>query len=552
MKLFSRKSTLPQVETLSEDLSVVIETIEAKATVASRNQILQGESFEKGFSGKKISHATPVSVLGSVDTIDGKKYRDRSSNGQYRNLNDTLNVYSKKSVVNAIITLRANQVATYGLPARYTNDGIGYEVALKDRDREPTEEELDEIKAIEEFLHYTSTDRSTGINFRTWLKQTVRDTLTYDQANTELVYERDSRTKLKSFYAVDAGTVYYVVDKDNNLPSGRTEFKYVQKIGNEKGVFFKEGELTFDVMNPRTDLSAFRYGLPPLEVVLNQVAYHMTTESFNDKYFSQGGTTSGLLLINPGETASQQAMEDFRRDWQNRFQGENGAFKTPVVSAQDAKFVAMNASQKDMAFEQWVSYLINIISSNFGVDPAEIGFPNKGGAAGNKSNSLQEASKSELAQLSKDKGLSPLLDFISDVVNDNVVSRFGEGKYQFRFRGNEIAREIQLLNKYALEVTNVSPLNEVRAEMGKDPIDGGDALLNQHFINRIGQIQAQANADRTFEYQKKQDMKAEKLAKQQANVSPDAPADDAPGDAVDVMQNGQPKESQSSKQRNKD
>jgi len=62
MKLFSRKSALPQVETLSEDLSVVIETIEAKAAVASRNQILQGESFEKGFSGKKISHATPVSV----------------------------------------------------------------------------------------------------------------------------------------------------------------------------------------------------------------------------------------------------------------------------------------------------------------------------------------------------------------------------------------------------------------------------------------------------------------------------------------------------------
>lgn len=547
MRLFKRNKGLPKVESLSEDLSVMIDTIESNAAVASHNQQIQGEDFKKGFSGKKISHATPVSVIGTVDTIENKKYRTRNTGGQFRNLNDTLNVYSKKSIINAIITLRANQAATYGTPARYTDDGIGYEVSLRDKDAKPTEAEMDEIKAIEEFLHYTSIDRSTGINFRTWLKQTVRDTLTYDQANTELVYERDSRTKLKSFYAVDAGTVYYVVDKDNNLPSGKTEFKYVQKIGNERGVFFKEGELTFDVMNPRTDLSAFRYGLSPLEIVLNQVAYHVTTESFNDKYFSQGGTTSGLLLINPGESMTQQVMEDFRRDWQNRFQGENGAFKTPVVSAQDAKFVSMNATQKDMAFEQWVTYLINIISSNFGVDPAEIGFPNKGGAAGNKSNSLQESSKSELSQLSKDKGLSPILDFLEDIVNDNIVSRFGDGKYQFRFKGNEISREIQLLNKYALEVTNTSPLNEVRAEMGKEPIPGGDALLNQHHVNRLGQIQAQENADRAFKYQKEQDKKQEKAA---AQVSDSVPKEPDTTD-TEVMQNGQPKSSQSSKQRNK-
>lgn len=553
--IFKRK-TLQVVDKLSEDLSVEIETKEREA-VPSRNQYEQGGDFSKGFSGKKVSYATPINFLGAVDMVDGKYYQERTSNGQYRSLNKTLNIYSKKSIVNAIITLRANQVATYGVPARYSDDGIGFEISLKDRDMKPTEEQLEEIKNIEEFLHYTSVDHSTGINFRTWLKQTVRDVLVYDQANTELVYERNSRTRLKSFYAVDAGTIYYVVDRDSHVPTGKTSAKYLQKIGDNRAVYFKDGELTFDVMNPRTDITAFRYGLSSLEVVLNQVSYHTLTEEFNNKYFTQGGTTNGLLLINPGENnaMTQQTMEDFRRDWGARFMGSNGAFKTPVVSAQDAKFVNMNQSQKDMEFEKWINYLINIISSNFGVDPAEIGFPNRGGATGAKGNSLQESSKSELSQLSKDKGLSPLLDFIEDIINDNIVSRFGEGQYLFRFKGNELAREIQQLNKSVLEVSNTSTVDEVREDLGLDPLpDGkGQVILNQHWVNYSGQLQAQKNADRAFNYAKQQDKLNRAEAKENSSEQPSEPQNNGDASPVDneVMQNGQPRSSQSSKQRNK-
>lgn len=549
MGLFNFKKnrgTIASIIPVDENLSKAIEEKELQA-IASHNET--DNTFEKGFSNKKISYATPVTLIGSVDTVAGKTYREKGGSSRYRNLNDILNMYSKRSVINPIITLRANQVATYGTPSRYSDDGVGFEVRLKDKDKKPKKEELEEIKNIEEFLHYTSNDRSTNTNFRTWLKQTVRDILVYDQANTELVYERNSRTKLRSFYAVDAGTVYYVVDKETGMPiTNKTSDKYVQKIGDERAVFFKEDELTFDVMNPRTDLSAFHYGLSPLEVTLNQVAYHTTTEEFNNLYFTQGGTTNGLLLINPGEGMTQQTMDDFRREWTNRFQGANGAWTIPAVAAQDAKFVAMNQSQKDMEFEKWINYLINIITSNFGVDPAEIGFPNRGGATGAKGNSLQESSKSELSQLSKDKGLSPLLDFIEDIVNDNIVSRFNDGKYIFKFKGNELAREIQLLQKYQLEVTTTSPLNEVRKDIGKDPVIGGDSLLNQHYINRLAQIQAQENFEKNFKYQEKQD----KLKQKQADsANAQVPSEDNLGQETEVMQNGQPKATQSEKQRNK-
>lgn len=552
--IFIKKhKALPIVEKLDDNLAVKIESKEKEA-IASYNQLNQGSDFKKGFSGKKISYATPISILGAVDMVGNKFYQSKNSQGNYRDLNQLLSAYSKKSVVNSIINLRANQVAAFGTPSRYTLDGVGFEVVLKEKENKPNPTQTKEIKNIEEFLHYTSEDRSTGINFRTWLKQTVRDVLTYDQANTELVYKRNSRTQLMSFYAVDAGSVYYVVDANGNRPTGKTEDKYIQKIGDDKAVYYKEGELTFDVMNPRTDIYAYQYGLSPLEVVLNQVSYHSMTEEFNNKYFTQGGTTNGLLLINPGENnpMTQQAMEDFRRDWSARFMGANGAWKTPVVNAQDAKFINMNQSSKDMEFEKWINYLINIITSNFGVDPAEIGFPNRGGATGSKGNSLQESSKSELSELSKDKGLSPLLDFIEDLVNDNIVSKFGEGEYLFRFTGNELQHEIQMLNKVVTEVTNTSYLDEGRALLGKDPLPDkkGEVILNQHWVNYSGQLQSQKNADRAFNYQKAQDKKADKKEENANPANSEVPADVQQTDNS-IMQNGQPRETQSSKQRNK-
>lgn len=552
--IFLKKhKALPIVEKLDDTLAVKIESKEKEA-IASYNQLNQGSDFKKGFSGKKISYATPISILGAVDMVGSKFYQSKNAQGNYRDLNQLLNAYSKKSVVNSIITLRSNQVAAFGTPSRYTLDGVGFEIVLKNKEDKPTPNQLKDIKNIEEFLHYTSTDKSTGINFRTWLKQTVRDVLTYDQANTELVYKRNSRTQLMSFYAVDAGSIYYVVDANGNRPTGKTDDKYIQKIGDDKAVYYKEGELTFDVMNPRTDIYAYQYGLSPLEVVLNQVSYHSMTEEFNNKYFTQGGTTNGLLLINPGENnpMTQQAMEDFRRDWSARFMGANGAWKTPVVNAQDAKFINMNQSSKDMEFEKWINYLINIITSNFGVDPAEIGFPNRGGATGSKGNSLQESSKSELSQLSKDKGLSPLLDFIEDIVNDNIVSKFSEGEYLFRFTGNELQHEIQMLNKVVTEVTNTSYLDEGRALLGKDPLpDGkGEVVLNQHWVNYSGQLQSQKNADRAFNYQKLQDKRAAEKEQKIADTADDVTAEQDPQENS-IMQNGQPRSSQSSKQRNK-
>ena len=257
-------------------------------------------------------------------------------------------------------------------------------------------------------------------------------------------------------------------------------------------------------MNPRTDIYSYRYGLSPLEVSLSEVGYHDMTEDFNAKYFSQGGTTMGVLQIKTGSGTTAASLEDFRRDFTNFFGGVNGAWRIPVIAAEDVKYINMNQSSRDMQFESWLAYLINAIASNFQIDAQEVGFQTKG-IFGKSGNSLQEASRKESVELSQNKGLKPLMDFIEDIINFNILNKFYDGKFILRFKGDDLGRRQQELAIIKDELSTYRGLNEIRQENGLAPIallEGNDLPLNPVLIQRLGQIQAQANADRDFEFNK--------------------------------------------------
>lgn len=157
--------------------------------------------------------------------------------------------------------------------------------------------------------------------------------------------------------------------------------------------------------------------------------------------------------------------------------------------ADDIKFVNMTPTANDMQFEKWLNYLINIISALYGIDPAEIGFPNRGGATGSRGGStLNEADPSKKQQQSQNKGLQPLLKFIEDLVNRHIVSEYGD-KYTFQFVGGDTKSATDKLNILKLETQIFKTVNEAREEQGKKPIEGGDIILDASFLQGTAQLQ---------------------------------------------------------------
>lgn len=169
------------------------------------------------------------------------------------------------------------------------------------------------------------------------------------------------------------------------------------------------------------------------------------------------------------------------------FSGINGAWKIPVITAEDVKFVNMTQSSKDMEFEKWLNYLINVICSIYSIDPAEINFPNRGGATGHSGNTLNESSTKEKTRDSKDKGLEPLLKFIEDAVNKYIVSQFGD-KYVFNFVGGDAKTEAEIISILESKAKIGLTINDVRKELGYPEIEGGDVTLAGVHVQRLGQL----------------------------------------------------------------
>lgn len=456
--------------------------VDDELSVAIRK--LESDQIKKSKQFKSKAYEEPF--LGNFSM--NPDYKEAPSSRGNFNLLETLKAWSKKNIIlNAIMNTRVNQVSLFCTPARYSDKGVGYEVRLKDPSATPSSHEINRIKEIEDFLEHTGKDKDdfTRDNLRTFVKKITRDRLTYDKINFELIY--DNEGKLNWFKAVDASTIFVGVDDEGKEPKNKKDKRYVQLLDRQIVAEFTPKEMAWEVHNPRTDVTVGRYGYPELEIAMNHLQYHENTEVFNARYFSQGGTTRGLLHIKTGQEQSQQALQSFRREWTSMFSGVNGAWKIPVVTAEDIKFVNMTQSSKDMEFEKWLNYLINVICSVFSIDPSEINFPNRGGATGNSGNTLNEGSSEERYRNSKDKGLEPLLKFIEDAINKYIVSQFGD-KYVFNFVGGDTQTEAEIIEMLKKKAEIGLTINDIREELGYPPVEGGDVVLAGVHVQRLGQL----------------------------------------------------------------
>lgn len=484
----SGQEEIQKTTQVDDDFSIAVRQIEQDALEKSQRK------------GSAKAYEEPL-VGGSFSM--NPEYKEAPSTSGTHNLLEVLKLWSRKNIIlNAIINTRVNQVSLFCTPARFSDRGIGYEVRLKDPLETPSTHDKKRMKEIEDFLEHTGVDKKdfTRDTFRTFVKKIIRDRLTYDKINFELIYNKVTG-KLESFKAVDASTIYVAVDDKGRERKGKNAYKYVQILDRQKVAEFKANEMAWEVHNPRTDITVGRYGYPELEIALNHLQYHENTEVFNARFFAQGGTTRGLLHIKTGQEQSHQALSNFRREWTSMFSGINGAWKIPVITAEDVNFVNMTQSSKDMEFEKWLNYLINVICSIFSIDPSEINFPNRGGATGHSGNTLNESSTAEKHRSSKDKGLEPLLKFIEDAVNKYIVSQFGE-KYVFNFVGGDSKTEAEIIDILKAKAAIGLTINDVRAELGYPETPGGDVTLAGVHVQRLGQLLQ----ERQIEHQRQMEM----------------------------------------------
>ena len=462
---------------------------------SSQPKLYKSSSYEPTLNNMDLVKSIPASEMKAyyenpIRMAESTNYKDKPSSLSY---NILYQMSMKDSVVAAVINTRINQVSMFTQPARFSTDGIGYKIRLRDPLAIPTAEQTEVMNSIELFLENCGykNDNSTD-DFNDFIKKIVRDSLTYDQACFEIVPDRKGRPA--QILAVDAATIRAASeDYEPNsswatrTPKKNEEVKWVQVVDGSIVSWFTANELAFGVRNPRTNINLQPYGFSELEQLIQQITSHLYSEEYNSKFFSQGGTTKGIINIksDPNGIGNKEQLESFKRQWRAQVNGMTGAWKTPVLQVpQGIEYINVSQSNRDMEFSQWVNYLINIVCAVYQIDPAEVNFANNGGAAAQSS--VFESSQEQKLKNSKDKGLKPLLRFIETLMNKYVVSRFSQ-EYVFVFTGLDEKSEEEKAELDSKQVKTWRTVNEIRKERGEKPLENGDIILDPSYLSYIQQ-----------------------------------------------------------------
>ena len=412
----------------------------------------------------------------------------------------------------AIIQNRLDTILRFSRPQMKKFD-MGFRVVKRDESEEYTLEEKKEIENIQAFIYYCgrldNTPDDDKMLFGEFLKMIVRDALTFGNIAVEKILTR--KGALHRFRPVPAESVYHINERaskkqveehvksisnmlkpvSDNDPKSHYKvnehdldyYKWVQvSFDNRPIAVFGDEDMIFRLFNPQNFSDGNGYCYSPLEMAVMNITHHMNTENYNSNFFTHGQAAKGILHLKG--TVTQSQMTAFRRQFYNLINGSQNAWRTPIIAGlDDVQWVPMAGGSKDMEYLNYNMHLMRSICTQFQIDPMELGLDIlvTGGRA--SANPMGHAAKIEF---SREKGLYPILTFLEDVINRDILPAIDKEyaiKYKFQFEGytdDTPQTEIALLQA---EMTVNKSMNDLlisaRKETIKHPV--GDLPMNQAF-----------------------------------------------------------------------
>jgi len=409
--------------------------------------------------------------------IEQLGYKDRPSMITYGTLRAMV---WKMPIVQAIVQTRLNQMAAFCTP-EHDPYKMGFRLALRDMEKEPTKVEMKWITDMESILMRTGvTDNIRGRDgFEDFVRKVMYDSLILDQMTFEIVPNK--KGKPAEWYAVDASTIRLADTATTHMNEDlKKEIRYVQIYDGMIISEYTQDELCFGVRNPRTDLRLFGYGVSELEMLIPIITSLLYSFQYNQNFFTQGSAAKGIL--NFKGTIPERQLQQFRRQWYSQISSVANSWRTPITNSEDLQWINMQQSARDMEFSAWMDFLIKVTCSCFTIDPVEVNF--QYGNSGQKA-SLVEASNKEKITESKERGLRPLMSFFTRLMNKHIIWPINED-FEFQFVGLDSTTRSETADLATKQVKSYKTVDEVRA--GEDlpalPDGQGEIILDPVWMQK--------------------------------------------------------------------
>lgn len=489
-------SKSPDLSAISEEKAIlqIKESLALQKAFASddANAIFKAQKYIKNLEAHQKSNAKTI-LIDPNDISSSMGYKNKGYDLSY----DVLRGMARTHIIKSIIETRKEQVSSFCQPQsdKYSTGFViqkrqGY--FLQKKKKKLTKQEEQRIEELTEFLiSCGSTDNFWHADtFDVFIKKILNDSLIFDQATFEVVYDRSGVPC--EFFATDAAT-HRIADTYSQDDLGRNPQRstaidkskqikgyspfYVQVIDGRIVNEYYPWELGFGIRNPSTDINQNGYGRSELEDMIQTVTAILNSDFYNANFFKVGSAPKGILKYTGN--INENTVSEFRSQWMTQVAGVTNMHKIPIVNADKLDFINMQQSNRDMEFSKYQEFLIKISCALYKMDPSEIGFPMSGSS---DAKPMFEGNNEAKLQYSKDKGLKPLLKQIERWINKYIIWQI-DPDYEFRFVGidEEHTYEEELDNAIK-RLENFQTPNEIREEYNLEPIEGGDTLVNAGFL----------------------------------------------------------------------
>lgn len=496
-------------------------TSDLGAGVIPLNKVEKEDAIQKAFERRLVRRAALVDPnINSGFGVGGfGPYKPKYSHIS----NKVLKAISLRDpVVAAIIQARVVQVSNLAIPQRTKYDmGFKFEARDKNLKIQADSIEQQEIEWLNEYIMNTglTTDRfpQEKLSFGDFLKMMVRDRMTYGSFAIEKV--PDQMGRLHHFLPVPTETVYFAnnrynpdviesvkdinratydwagrgdtyegyreqaAEMEDRLKTG--EYAYLQVVDSRIIEAFTRDDLIFSIGNPQNFIDNNGYPISELEQCATTITTHLQSLNYNKQFFVNGFAARGIFHIK-GDVERTQ-LDAFRVQFYNQIAGNQNSWRTPIIAGvDDVQWIPLSATNRDMEYSNYVDHLIRTIAGIFQISPMEFGFDYLD--RGSNQRSIGESNNEWKIKASQDRGLLPLLRWIEDVINGEILpladARLAQ-KYRFVFAGYNAETRTEELERQQAEISLHATMNEVRSEMEKDSVIGGDLVLNPAYLDTL-------------------------------------------------------------------
>lgn len=480
--------SLEEMDALNKSLPNLMQSkIQAAMNSDNMEEIMKANLF---FSAKNQKQEFRSILFNPYDSSDsGRDYKRTKGILSLRALRQIGNTFIVKSIVNTRVEQIQNflhfsedeQKPGFTIKRKAGLFSTGEKKDLNDSDKK-------EIEKIVEFLERggDSDKWDTFDTFQDFVRKISFDSLTLDQLAFECV--RNRGFELSKFRAIDASLIHFLDSVDPKQKESFEKYRFKGQLprycmvwegqilknpASHESVIYYPWELGFGIRNKSTDIERNGYGTSEIETLLEIITWVLMGMQTNGNFFTQGSQPKGFINVK-NANITPEGLAEFRQSWSQSMKGYQNSHKTPIIQGVDLEWIDLQMSNRDMEFNEWIKFLIILICSVYRIDPSELGFQFK-----EQAQIFGQDGQRERLSHSKEKGLKPLLTFLSNIINKYLISELNE-EFEFSFTGvdpEDEAEQVEL-DKKKSEAGFVDMKDMFKKYSGRDFDPENDIILN--------------------------------------------------------------------------